>query len=87
MYKYYDIGLNLFCKQFSNPKKIIQDAAEAGVCCILTGTNPRENKKIAAFLQDQQAYALPAFIPITPMPPQKKILQPSKGSLQKTQKS
>lgn len=63
MYKYYDIGLNLFCKQFSNPKKIIQDAAEAGVCCILTGTNPRENKKIAAFLQDQEAYGTAGIHP------------------------
>ena len=37
MIKYYDIGLNLFCKQFREPEKIIGDAAMEGVSCILTG--------------------------------------------------
>lgn len=37
--KYYDIGLNLFCKQFPDPEKIIRDAEENEVCCILTGTD------------------------------------------------
>ena len=63
MHKYYDIGLNLFCKQFPNPEKIIQDAADAGVCCILTGTNPRENKKIAAFLKENEAYGTAGIHP------------------------
>ena len=44
--KYYDIGLNLFCKQFPDPEKIIRDAEENEVCCILTGTDTKENKKI-----------------------------------------
>ena len=26
--KYYDIGLNLFCKQFPEPEKIIEEAKE-----------------------------------------------------------
>ena len=33
--KYYDIGLNLFCRQFADPEKVVKDAAGAGVCCIL----------------------------------------------------
>lgn len=54
--KYYDIGLNLFCKQFPKPEKIISDASEAGVVCILTGTDSGENKKIDAFLKKHEAY-------------------------------
>ena len=27
--KYYDIGLNLFCRQFPDPEKIIRDAEAA----------------------------------------------------------
>ena len=34
--KYYDIGLNLFCKQFPEPEKIIEEAADNEVYCILT---------------------------------------------------
>ena len=39
--KYYDIGLNLFCKQFPDSEKIIREAAQAGVACILTGTDQK----------------------------------------------
>lgn len=42
--KYYDIGVNLFCKQFPNPEQIINDAIQSGVTCILTGTDPKENR-------------------------------------------
>ena len=49
---YYDIGLNLFCKQFQDPEKIIREAWESGVACILTGTDTRENKKIDLFTQN-----------------------------------
>jgi len=51
MIKYYDIGLNLFCKQFRDSERIIQEAEESGVCCILTGTDPKENKKITEFVK------------------------------------
>ena len=44
--KYYDIGLNLFCRQFPDPEKVIADAINNGVCCILTGTDTKENRKI-----------------------------------------
>lgn len=54
--KYYDIGLNLFCRQFPDPEKIIQDATEHSVCCILTGTDPKENQKIDKFVKTHNAY-------------------------------
>lgn len=61
--KYYDIGLNLFCRQFPDPEKVIRDAKEAGVACILTGTDQKENKKIDAFLKDHDAYGTAGIHP------------------------
>ncbi len=61
--KYYDIGLNLFCKQFSDPEKIICDAAESGVACILTGTDRKENKKIDAFIKKHHVYGTAGIHP------------------------
>lgn len=61
--KYYDIGLNLFCKQFPDPEKIIQDAAAAGVTCILTGTDRKENRAIDAFVKDHDAYGTAGIHP------------------------
>ena len=42
--KYYDIGLNLFCKQFLEPEKVIEEAVNNGIGCILTGTDIKEDK-------------------------------------------
>lgn len=53
---YYDIGVNLFCRQFPNPEKIIADAADANIACILTGTSRKENKTIHDFLKNHDAY-------------------------------
>ncbi|MBR0146829.1 MAG: TatD family hydrolase [Eubacterium sp.] len=50
--EYYDIGLNLFCSQFKHPDKVLQRAAEAGVTCILTGSDPKENQTIDTYLKD-----------------------------------
>lgn len=61
--KYYDIGLNLFCKQFPNPEKIIQDAANAEISCILTGTDTAENKKIDAFVKTHNVYGTAGIHP------------------------
>ena len=60
---YYDIGVNLFCKQFPNPEQIIKDAAKAGVACILTGTNPKENQKIDAFIKEYGGYGTAGIHP------------------------
>lgn len=61
--KYYDIGLNLFCKQFPEPENIIKNAEAAGVCCILTGTDSRENKKIDTFVRNHDAYGTAGIHP------------------------
>lgn len=61
--KYYDIGLNLFCRQFKNSEKIIEDAAKEGVSCILTGTDTKENMKIAAFTKNHQVYGTAGIHP------------------------
>ena len=53
---FYDIGLNLFCKQFPDPEKIIEDAEKSNVVCILTGTDRRENEKIDTFTRTHHAY-------------------------------
>ena len=49
--KYCDIGLNLFSSQFPDPEKIIREAAEADVECILTGSDNEENHAIVRFLE------------------------------------
>lgn len=54
--KYYDIGLNLFCRQFPDPEKVIREAQENGVCCILTGTDGKENVEIDAFVKNHDVY-------------------------------
>lgn len=48
---YYDIGVNLFCRQFRDPEKIIRDAAAAGVSCIITGSDPEEDRLADAFVR------------------------------------
>ena len=54
--KYYDIGLNLFCKQFSDPEEVIVEAGNNKVCCILTGTDTKENRKIDDFVKTHHAF-------------------------------
>ncbi len=54
--KYYDIGVNLFCRQFCKPEKVLADAADAGVACILTGSEMRDNEKIYHFVQTHDAW-------------------------------
>lgn len=49
--KYYDIGVNLFCRQFKDPEKIIADAEREGVRCILTGSDTEENILVAEFVR------------------------------------
>lgn len=61
--KYYDIGLNLFCRQFRDPEKIVLEAGEAGVCCILTGTSMRENKEIDSFVRSHDVYGTAGIHP------------------------
>ena len=61
--EYYDIGLNLFCRQFPEPEKIIQNAAKAGVTCILTGTDQKENRQIDTFTKEHRVYGTAGIHP------------------------
>ncbi len=54
--KYYDIGLNLFCRQFPDPEIVISEAAKEDVCCILTGTDMKENLRIDEFTKTHDVY-------------------------------
>ena len=56
MIKYYDIGLNLFCRQFREPDIIIERAAENGVACILTGSDMEENEKVLSYIHDHKCW-------------------------------
>ena len=60
---YYDIGVNLFCRQFPDPEKTIADAAKANVACILTGTDQKENQKIHAFTKNHAVYGTAGIHP------------------------
>lgn len=61
--KYYDIGLNLFCRQFPNPEAVVENAAKAGVRCILTGTDRKENRQIDKFIKNHNAYGTAGIHP------------------------
>lgn len=61
--KYYDIGLNLFCKQFPDSEKIIQEAKNCGVYCILTGTDAKENRKINEFVKTHEVFGTAGIHP------------------------
>lgn len=61
--KFYDIGLNLFCRQFKDPEKIIADAEREGVTCILTGSDPREDKLVSRFVKNHNSYGTAGIHP------------------------
>lgn len=61
--KYYDIGLNLFCKQFPEPEKVIEEAINNQVCCILTGTDMKENKRINDFVRTHDVFGTAGIHP------------------------
>lgn len=56
MIKYYDIGLNLFCKQFREPEKIINDAMNENVSCILTGSDMKSSESVNIFVKDHECF-------------------------------
>ena len=61
--KYYDIGLNLFCRQFPEPEKIIRGAENEGVCCILTGSDMKENSRINDFVKNHNVFGTAGIHP------------------------
>lgn len=77
--KYYDIGLNLFTRSFPDPEKIIRNAEEAGVRCILTGSEARENELVADFVKIMTYGARQASIRTAPIRRRKKMLSASES--------
>lgn len=61
--KYYDIGLNLFCKQFPESEKVISEARDNGIYCILTGTDTKEDKRINDFVKTHDTYGTAGIHP------------------------
>ena len=61
--KYYDIGLNLFCKQFPDPEKVVREAENNEVCCILTGTDTKENRRINDFVKTHAVFGTAGIHP------------------------
>ena len=60
---YYDIGLNLFTRSFPNPEKIISDAEADGICCILTGSEGRENRLVDDFVRQHEVFGTAGIHP------------------------
>ncbi|MBS6255382.1 TatD family hydrolase [Megasphaera massiliensis] len=60
---YYDIGLNLFTRSFPDPEKIIADAEADGICCILTGSEDRENRLVDDFVRTHQVFGTAGIHP------------------------
>ena len=65
MIKYYDIGLNLFSKQFKDHEKIISDASEEGVSCILTGSDMKSSESVNTFVKDHECFGTCGIHPHT----------------------
>ncbi|MBQ8941138.1 MAG: TatD family hydrolase [Firmicutes bacterium] len=61
--KFYDIGLNLFCRQFKEPEKVLNDAAAEGVACILTGSDMHENRLVDSFVKTHECYGTAGIHP------------------------
>lgn len=61
--KYYDIGLNLFTRSFPHPEDIIEGAEEAGVKCILTGSERYDNEKVNDFVKTHDLYGTAGIHP------------------------
>ena len=54
--QYIDIGLNLFSRSFPDPERLIRESMEAGVACILTGSDMEENRQVAEFVSSHDCW-------------------------------
>ena len=54
--QYIDIGLNLFSRSFPDPERLIRESMEAGVACILTGSDMEENRQVAEFVSGHDCW-------------------------------
>lgn len=48
---------------FSDPERIIADAEAAGICCILTGSEARENELVNEFVKNHDVYGTAGIHP------------------------
>ena len=64
---YYDIGLNLFTRS-SQSGKDHSDAEADGICCILTGSEGRENRLVDDFVRQHEVFGTAGIHPTWPMP-------------------
>ena len=60
---YYDIGLNLFCREFGGPEEVLNDAMNEGVYCIITGSDMKSNEATHRFVQRHDAYGTAGIHP------------------------
>lgn len=63
MVKYIDIGVNLFCSQFKNPERILNEAMKEETACILTGSDMEENEKVSLFVHRHECYGTAGIHP------------------------
>ncbi len=61
--RYIDIGLNLFCDAFKDPDRVLSDAAENGVACILTGSDAGDNEKVFRYTLDHEVWGTAGIHP------------------------
>lgn len=61
--EYYDIGLNLFSSQFPDPERIAQEAFDASVMFIITGSDMKSSEAAAGFVKTHDCYATAGIHP------------------------
>ena len=61
--EYFDIGLNLFSKQFRDPEEILRGAWDSGVQVIITGSDTESSERAAEFVGTHACYATAGIHP------------------------
>lgn len=61
--RFYDIGLNLFSRQFPDPEKILRNAQDVGVACVITGSDMKSSRKTAEFVKQHSAWGTAGIHP------------------------
>ncbi len=62
-YRYCDIGINLFCRQFKDHDEIVDRAAEHGVACILTGSDMTDVRLINRYTEEHDVWGTAGIHP------------------------
>ena len=61
--RYYDIGINLFSEQFKDREAIIREAEEAGVACIITGSDMESTRLTDEFTRSHEVWGTAGIHP------------------------